>query len=151
PSARREAADRGVNIAAVTPTGPRGNVTKDDVSAAPRIPAVPPAPGPRPSAPPSASSAQRETREKRSTWSKRIAETLLQSQHNTAHLTTFNEVDMSAVMALRGRLKDRIEKEHGVKLTYMPFFAKAACMALDAYPRINAQVDGDTIVYRHYV
>jgi len=86
-----------------------------------------------------------------STRRKRIAENLLQSQHNTAHLTTFNEVDMSAVMALRGRLKDRIEKEHGVKLTFMPFFAKAASMALAAYPRINAQVDGDTIVYRNYV
>ncbi len=54
-------------------------------------------------------------------------------------------------MAVRERLKERIEKEHGVKLTFMPFFAKAACMALQAYPRINAQVDGDTIVYKHYV
>ena len=58
---------------------------------------------------------------------------------------------MSAVMAVRDRLKERIEKEHGVKLTFMPFFAKAACMALQAYPRINAQVDGDSIVYKHYV
>jgi 2-oxoglutarate dehydrogenase E2 component (dihydrolipoamide succinyltransferase) len=58
---------------------------------------------------------------------------------------------MSAVMAVRERLKERIEKEHGVKLTFMPFFAKAACMALQAYPRINAQVDGDSIVYKHYV
>jgi 2-oxoglutarate dehydrogenase E2 component (dihydrolipoamide succinyltransferase) len=82
---------------------------------------------------------------------KRIAEHLLESQHSTAHLTTFNEVDMSAVMAVRDRLKERIEKEHGVKLTFMPFFAKAACMALQAYPRINAQVEGDSIVYKHYV
>ncbi len=82
---------------------------------------------------------------------KRIAENLLQSQQNTAHLTTFNEVDMSAVNALRERMRERVEKEHGVKLTFMPFFVKAACMALEAYPVVNAQVDGDTIVYRHYV
>ena len=150
PSARREAADRGVNIGSVAPTGPRGNVTKDDVVTPRPAPVPPPTPRPQPPTP-GASSAPRETREKMSTRRKRIAENLLQSQHNTAHLTTFNEVDMSAVIALRGRLKDRIEKEHGVKLTFMPFFAKAACMALSAYPRINAQVDGDSIVYRHYV
>jgi len=149
PSARREAADRGVDIASVAPTGPRGNVTKEDVASPLPPSAVPPPPPSR--LPPPASPGTRETREKMSTRRKRIAENLLQSQHNTAHLTTFNEVDMSAVMALRGRLKDRIEKEHGVKLTFMPFFAKAASMALAAYPRINAQVDGDTIVYRNYV
>jgi 2-oxoglutarate dehydrogenase E2 component (dihydrolipoamide succinyltransferase) len=82
---------------------------------------------------------------------RRIAEHLLESQHATAHLTTFNEVDMSAVSAVRDRLRDRIEKEHGVKLTYMPFFAKAASMALKAYPAVNAQIDGDSIVYKHYV
>jgi len=92
-----------------------------------------------------------ETREVMSTRRKRIAENLLNSQHSTAHLTTFNEVDMSAVIAVRDRLKERVEKEHGVKLTFMPFFAKAACMALQAFPRINAMVDGDAIVYRHYV
>jgi 2-oxoglutarate dehydrogenase E2 component (dihydrolipoamide succinyltransferase) len=82
---------------------------------------------------------------------RRIAEHLLESQHATAHLTTFNEVDMSAVSAVRDRLRDRIEKEHGVKLTYMPFFAKAASMALKAYPAVNAQIDGDSVVYKHYV
>ncbi len=82
---------------------------------------------------------------------KRIAENLLQSQHATAHLTTFNEIDMSAVNALRERMRDRVEKEQGVKLTFMPFFVKAACMALESYPVVNAQIDGDTIVYKHYV
>ncbi len=82
---------------------------------------------------------------------KRIAENLLQSQHNTAHLTTFNEVDMSAVNTLRERMKERVEKEQGVKLTLMPFFVKAACMALETYPVINSQVDGDSIIYKHYV
>lgn len=82
---------------------------------------------------------------------RRIAEHLLESQHSTAHLTTFNEVDMSAVSAVRDRLRERIEKEHGVKLTYMPFFAKAAALALKAYPTVNAQIDGDSVVYKHYV
>jgi 2-oxoglutarate dehydrogenase E2 component (dihydrolipoamide succinyltransferase) len=86
-----------------------------------------------------------------STRRRRIAENLLQSQQQTAHLTTFNEIDMSAVSALRERLKERVEKEHGVKLSFMPFFARAACMALKAYPVVNAQIDGDSIVYKHYV
>ena len=86
-----------------------------------------------------------------STRRKRIAEHLLESQHATAHLTTFNEIDMTAVEALRARVKERIEKEHGVKLSIMPFFVKAACMALKSYPMVNAQIDGDSIVYKHYV
>ena len=86
-----------------------------------------------------------------STRRKRIAEHLLEAQHSTAHLTTFNEVDMTAVMRLRDRLKERIEKEHGVRLTFMPFFVRAACMALKSYPIVNAQIDGDSIVYKQYV
>ncbi|MEK7401818.1 MAG: 2-oxo acid dehydrogenase subunit E2, partial [Gemmatimonadota bacterium] len=91
------------------------------------------------------------TREKMSTRRKRMAEHLLEAQHATAHLTTFNEIDMTAVEALRGRVKERIEKEHGVRLSFMPFFVKAACAALRQYPAVNAQVDGDSIIYRHYV
>jgi 2-oxoglutarate dehydrogenase E2 component (dihydrolipoamide succinyltransferase) len=82
---------------------------------------------------------------------KRIAENLLLSQNATATLTTFNEIDMSAVTELRARMKERVEKEHGVKLSFMPFFVKAATMALKAYPVVNAQVDGDTIIYKNYV
>ncbi|MBM3908631.1 MAG: 2-oxoglutarate dehydrogenase complex dihydrolipoyllysine-residue succinyltransferase [Gemmatimonadetes bacterium] len=93
----------------------------------------------------------RETREKMTTRRKRIAENLLQAQHATAHLTTFNEIDMSALTALRERMKERVEKEHGVKLSFMPFFAKAACLALKAFPTVNAQVDGEEILYKHYV
>ncbi len=115
-------------------------------SPAPTAPSEPRAPAPRPAA-----AGVRETREKMSTRRKRIAEHLLESQHATAHLTTFNEVDMSAVMQLRDRSKARVEKDHGVKLTFMPFFVKAACMALKSIPVVNAQVDGDSIVYRHYV
>lgn len=86
-----------------------------------------------------------------STRRKRIAEHLLESQHATAHLTTFNEIDMTAVEALRGRIRDRIEKEHGVRLSFMPFFVRAACLALKQYPVVNAKVDGDHILYHHYV
>ena len=86
-----------------------------------------------------------------STRRKRIAENLLLAQHSTAHLTTFNEIDMSVVSALRERMKEKVEKEHGVKLSFMPFFVKAACLALEAYPIVNAQIDGDSILYKHYV
>jgi 2-oxoglutarate dehydrogenase E2 component (dihydrolipoamide succinyltransferase) len=168
PAARRIAADSGIDVAGVTGTGRGGVVSKPDVlervsaaqSPAPSAPAQSAptpaaAPRPVPSAPvmtgaPS-SPGERETSVKMSTRRKRIAENLLQSQHNPAHLTTFNEIDMSAVNALRERMRERVEKEHGVKLTFMPFFVKAACMALETYPVVNAQVDGDSIVYKHYV
>jgi 2-oxoglutarate dehydrogenase E2 component (dihydrolipoamide succinyltransferase) len=94
---------------------------------------------------------ERETREKMSTRRKRIAENLLQAQHATAHLTTFNEIDMSAIMSLRERMKARVEKDYGVKLSFMPFFARAACLALKAFPTVNARVEGDSILYQHYV
>ena len=93
----------------------------------------------------------RETRESMTTRRKRIAENLVQAQHATAHLTTFNEVDMSAVVALRERWRARVEKEEGLKLTFMPFFVKATCLALHQYPVVNAQIEGDVIVYKHYV
>jgi 2-oxoglutarate dehydrogenase E2 component (dihydrolipoamide succinyltransferase) len=161
PAARRIAEDRGIDIAAVAGTGRGGVVSKPDVlaaaagtrtapvQAAPRAPSsAPPAPGRggNGSAP-----GERETREKMSTRRKRIAENLLQSQHATAHLTTFNEVDMSALNALREKFKEKVEKEHGVKLTFMPFFVRAACQALKQFPTINAQVDGDAIIFKHYV
>jgi len=82
---------------------------------------------------------------------KRIAENLLQSQKSTAHLTTFNEVDMSALNALRDKYKEKVEKESGVKLTFMPFFVRASIQALKQFPTINAQIDGDSIVYKNYV
>lgn len=82
---------------------------------------------------------------------RRIAEHLLESQHSTAHLTTFNEIDLTAVESLRARIKERIEKEHGVRLSMMPFFVKAACLALKQFPMVNAKVDGDQIQYHHYV
>ncbi len=172
PAAQRVAADAGVDLGAVTGTGRGGVVSKPDViehaaarshaqattaAAAPRAvtadaPATPKAlPAPVPGGHLSPVAGIRETREKMTTRRKRIAENLLQAQHATAHLTTFNEIDMSAVSALRERMKEKVEKEHGVKLSFMPFFVKAACMALKTFPIVNAQIDGDSIVYRHYV
>jgi 2-oxoglutarate dehydrogenase E2 component (dihydrolipoamide succinyltransferase) len=80
----------------------------------------------------------------------RIAERLTQSQTNTVMLTSFNEVDLSAVMALRAKYKDRFEKEHGVKLGFMSFFVKAAVEALKKYPVVNASVEGNDIIYHDY-
>jgi 2-oxoglutarate dehydrogenase E2 component (dihydrolipoamide succinyltransferase) len=159
PAARRVADERGIDIAAIAGTGRGGVVSKPDVLAAPaaaeRAPVVPWASTPAPGAPSrggnGTTSGERETREKMSTRRKRIAENLLQSQHATAHLTTFNEIDMSAINALREKYKEKVEKEHGVKLTFMPFFVRAAVQALKQFPTINSQVDGDTIIYKHYV
>ncbi|MEO5588445.1 MAG: 2-oxo acid dehydrogenase subunit E2, partial [Gemmatimonadaceae bacterium] len=162
PAARREAADAGVSIDQVAGTGRGGVVSKPDVlehaskqvppsaASAAKTPSTP-APQAAPAPSPVAAAGERETREKMSTRRKRIAENLLHSQHSTAHLTTFNEVDMTAVNALRERMKEKVMEEHNVKLTFMPFFIKAACMALDGFPLVNAQIDDDTIVYRHYV
>jgi 2-oxoglutarate dehydrogenase E2 component (dihydrolipoamide succinyltransferase) len=158
PAARRAAETAGIAITDVTGTGRGGVVSKPDVieqtaKAPSAISAVSASQRGAPQAPPSVSRGDgaRETREKMSTRRKRIAENLLQSQHATAHLTTFNEVDMTVVNALRERMKERVEKEHGVKLTFMPFFVKAACMALEQFPVVNAQIDGESIIYKHYV
>jgi 2-oxoglutarate dehydrogenase E2 component (dihydrolipoamide succinyltransferase) len=174
PAAARMAAERGIDAGSVSGTGRGGVVSKADVIAAaeskpatapskvqPNAPAkeqaaVPNAAIPSPSPSPSPSSApatigERETREKLSTRRKRIAEHLLESQHATAHLTTFNEIDMTAVNSLRERHKDRVEKEFGVKLSLTPFFVRAACTALKTYPVVNAQLDGDSVIYKHYV
>jgi 2-oxoglutarate dehydrogenase E2 component (dihydrolipoamide succinyltransferase) len=175
PAASRLATEHGIDPATIEGTGRGGVVSKPDVvnamsaapmsapatqSAAAAAPAVTtPAPvvpstAPAPavvSAPPRPAAGTRETREKMTTRRKRIAENLLLSQQSTAHLTTFNEIDMTAISALRERWKERVEKDQGVKLSFMPFFAKAACLALKAYPAVNAQIDGDTVVYKHYV
>jgi 2-oxoglutarate dehydrogenase E2 component (dihydrolipoamide succinyltransferase) len=165
PAARRVAAEGGIDLGSISGTGRGGTVSKPDVieqggratqgdgvATQPTVrapePSRAPAPAPRPAAPPAGT---RETREKMSTRRKRIAEHLLEAQHATAHLTTFNEIDMSAVSTLRDRIKERVEKDRGVKLSFMPFFVKAACQALEAYPVVNAQIDGDSIVYKHYV
>jgi len=167
PAAQRVAAESGTDLASVGGTGRGGMVTKQDVvtagsgtgaTASAATPASKPAAsdaggGQPPTAnrqPPTANG-QRETREKLTTRRKRIAENLLNAKQSTAMLTTFNEVDMTAVNTFRERHKDRVEKETGVRLSAMPFFVKAATQALKAYPIVNAQLDGDSVVYKHYV
>ena len=151
PSARRAADEAGISIGDVSGTGRGGVVSKPDVieHAAKAVPAA--SASLASSASSAASVDRRETREKMTTRRKKIAENLLHSHVSTARLTTFNEVDMTAVNALREKMKEKVEKEHGVKLTFMPFFVKAAVMALESYPVINSQIDGDSIVYKHYV
>jgi len=175
PAAERLAAQQKIDLSTVSGTGRGGVVSKADVidnttdgpgasAASLAAPPPPERPAPasssgaaapqsqRPATPPAPpSDGSRETREKMSTRRRRIAENLLQAQHATAHLTTFNEIDMSSVEALRGRIKERIEKEQGVRLSVMPFFVKAACLALKTYPVVNSQIDGDSVVYKHYV
>jgi len=165
PAAQRVAAEQNVDLSTISGTGRGGVVSKPDVieqasrgggasapaASAPAAPKTPSAPAAAPAALRAAAPGERETREKMTTRRKRIAENLLLSQNATATLTTFNEIDMSAVSELRARMKERVEKEHGVKLSFMPFFVKAATMALKAYPVVNSQIDGDTIIYKHYV
>ena len=165
PSAARLAADFGFDLSQVAGSGRGGVISKPDVLAAMSAPPTTVAPAPVPAPAPVAPTiaiplppttvarpvGERETREKMTTRRKRIAENLLHAQHATAHLTTFNEIDMSAITALRDRMKEKVEKEHGLKLSFMPFFAKAACLALKAFPTVNAQIDGESIIYKHYV
>ena len=171
PAARRTADAQGVDLARVSGTGRGGVVSKPDVvehqqrsaagaapsAAAPAAMQAGPATVPSPQPPavqraaPGAADGARETREKMTTRRKRIAENLLHSHQQTARLTTFNEIDMTAVNALRERLKERVEKEHGVRLSVLPFFVKAATLALEAFPVVNARIDDDAIVYHHYV
>ena len=166
PAAQRMAAEGGVDLAGVQGTGRGGIISKPDVvdhvargATAPAAPpSAPAAPQQSPAAPataaaprPAPTNGTRETREKMTTRRKRIAENLLLAKQATALLTTFNEIDMTAVMQIRDRFKEKTEKQYGVKLTFMPFFVKAACMALKDIPVLNAQVDGDYIVYKHYV
>src|SRR5207302_10311385 len=151
PAAQRTAAETGADLSRVQGTGRGGVISKADVMDARSVPSAPAAPtGPKPVPARPMPAGERETREKMSTRRKRIAENLLESQHATAHLTTFNEIDMSAINALREKFKEKVEKEHGVKLTFMPLFVRATVAALKQFPMVNAQIDGDTIVYRHY-
>ena len=163
PAAQREAAERGVDVGQVSGTGRGGVVSKPDVIEQAGSAAAKPAQQPAeekpaqektaaaPKAQASRPAGERETREKMTTRRKRIAENLLEAKQATANLTTFNEVDMSAISEFRDRHKEAVEKKHGAKLSFMPFFVKAACIALKDIPIINAQIDGDSIVYKHYV
>jgi 2-oxoglutarate dehydrogenase E2 component (dihydrolipoamide succinyltransferase) len=157
PAVRRVAAATGLDPAKVTGTGKGGRVTKGDLlAAAAASPAAPAAPAPAPAAPAAAPVAApstpstRQTRRKLSPLRARLAQRLVAAQHQAAMLTTFNEVDMSAVMALRARYQDDFVKRHGLKLGFMSFFTKAVVHALREVPAVNAQLDGETLVENHY-
>jgi 2-oxoglutarate dehydrogenase E2 component (dihydrolipoamide succinyltransferase) len=148
PAVRRIAEETGVNPADVAGTGKAGRVTKGDMLAANERPA--PA-APAPAAPqPAAPSGERQTRKKLTPLRQRIAERLVSAQHSAALLTTFNEVDMSAVMALRSKYQDEFVKKNGLKLGFMSFFVKAVVHALKEVPSINSQIEGDMLVQNHF-
>jgi 2-oxoglutarate dehydrogenase E2 component (dihydrolipoamide succinyltransferase) len=155
PAVRRLAADTGINPASVEGSGKGGRVTKGDMlaaadkSAAPAVPATPPPAAPKPFSAPVASG-ERQTRIKMTKLRQTIATRLVAAQHEAAMLTTFNEVDMSAVMALRAKYQDDFVKKNGVKLGFMSFFTKAVVHALREVPAVNARIDGDTIVQNNY-
>ncbi|WP_459617877.1 2-oxoglutarate dehydrogenase complex dihydrolipoyllysine-residue succinyltransferase [Bordetella sp. 2513F-2] len=147
PAAAKILAEKGVEAGSVSGTGRDGRVTKADAMAASAAPAAKPAAAP---APTQSLDGRPEQRVPMSRLRARIAERLLQSQQENAILTTFNEVNMQAVMDLRNKYKEKFEKEHGVKLGFMSFFVKAAVAALKKYPVLNASVDGKDIIYHGY-
>ncbi|WP_460318661.1 2-oxoglutarate dehydrogenase complex dihydrolipoyllysine-residue succinyltransferase [Pseudomonas ogarae] len=154
PAARKLAEENGINIASVAGTGKGGRVTKEDVVAAKKAaPAAAPA---KPAAPAAAAPvfAAGDRVEKRVPMTRvraTVAKRLVEAQSNMAMLTTFNEVDMTEVMALRSKYKDLFEKSHnGVRLGFMSFFVKAATEALKRFPAVNASIDGSDIVYHGY-
>ena len=149
PAARKLAAEKGVDLATVAPTGPKGNVTKADVAAA-ATSEVTPAAAKAPEPAPAKAAGAREDRVKMTRLRKRIAERLKEAQNTAAMLTTFNEVDMTATIEMRARYQDSFTKKHGIKLGFMGFFVKAAVEALKAYPAVNAEIDGDEVVYKHH-
>ena len=176
PSVRRMVQETGVNPAALTPTGPGGRLIKEDVARhlsdreqkagngkqpAPPAPPPPARPAATPQAPapraPAISDAPGDfdakglKRVAMSKIRKRIAERLVAAQQTAAILTTFNEVDMSAIQALRAKYKDRFAEQYGVSLGFMSFFARAVVGALREFPRVNAFIEGDDIVYHNYV
>jgi 2-oxoglutarate dehydrogenase E2 component (dihydrolipoamide succinyltransferase) len=156
PAVRRLATETGVDPAKVSGTGKGGRVTKGDMLAveaksatkAPTVTATESIPQSEVRTPQSASS--RQTRRKMSPLRAKIAQRLVAAQQQAAMLTTFNEVDMSAVMALRSKYQDDFVKKNGIKLGFMSFFAKAVVHALQEVPTVNAQIDGDSIVENHY-
>ena len=176
-TARKVAAEHGVDLASVPGSGDGGRITKEDVQkhvsgsgqpavapqasnaaappalAAPVAPVAPPAPAApvAPVAPPVLPvGARTEERVRMSKRRATIAKRLVEAQHTAAMLTTFNEIDMSAVQALRARRKETFQKAHGVNLGLSSFFVKAAVAALRAFPRINAEIQGDEMVLKHY-
>ena len=147
PAVARMAAETGINPASVAGSGKDGRVTKGDMLAAMAAPASAPVSVRAPSVPVDAA---REERVRMTKLRQTIARRLKEAQSTAAMLTTFNEVDMTEVMALRNRYKDLFEKKHGVKLGFMGFFVKACVEALKEIPAVNAEIDGTDIIFKNY-
>ncbi|MCH8002535.1 MAG: 2-oxoglutarate dehydrogenase complex dihydrolipoyllysine-residue succinyltransferase, partial [Proteobacteria bacterium] len=148
PAVRKLIEDNALDAGRIAGTGKGGRITKENVLKALEARAAAPAPAPVPA--PAAEAAPREERVRMTRLRKRIAERLKEAQNTAAMLTTFNEADMSAVMALRAQYRDSFEKKHGVRLGFMSFFTKAAVAALKELPAVNAEIDGDDIVYKNH-
>jgi 2-oxoglutarate dehydrogenase E2 component (dihydrolipoamide succinyltransferase) len=171
PAARAVAAEHGVDLATITGSGPNNRITKEDVlraagvgtkeaapasapptarPAAPPAPAAKPAPSPTSESSPASPRADRESRQRMSRRRQTIARRLVEAQQTTASLTTFNEVDLSKVFEIRKRRQDAFVKKHGLKLGFMSFFTKAVVGALRQFPLLNAEIQGDEFVTKHY-
>jgi 2-oxoglutarate dehydrogenase E2 component (dihydrolipoamide succinyltransferase) len=161
PAVRKMVAENELQPAAIPATGKDGRLTKGDVIAymekpaaarsgmTQRVPA-PAAPQPAPAPEPPRAPGEREQRVRMTRLRKRIAERLKQAQNTAAMLTTFNEVDMSAILKLREQFKEGFEKKHGVKLGFMSFFVKACIQALKEIPAVNGEIDGDDLIYKNH-
>ncbi len=151
PAVRKLVEENNLDPAVITGTGKDGRLTKGDVLAhmeggAAAAPAAPAAPA----GPPRAADERGEERVRMSRLRRAVAARLKEAQNTAAMLTTFNEVDLSAAMDLRARYRDSFEKKHGVRLGFMSIFVKAAIAALQDFPAVNAEIDGDEIVYKDY-
>ncbi len=154
PAARKAMDEAGVNRADITGSGKDGRILKEDVPAAkPAAPApavATPAPVAAPKAPVVPTGDRAENRVPMTRLRARIAERLLEAKQSTAMLTTFNEIDMQPIMDIRNEYKDAFEKKHGARLGFMSIFVKAATIALQRFPEINAFIDGNDVVYHNY-
>jgi 2-oxoglutarate dehydrogenase E2 component (dihydrolipoamide succinyltransferase) len=144
PAVRKLIQEAGLDATRVPATGPGGRISKADVIAARAPVPVPPSPAPIPAA------GEREARVRMSRLRRRIAERLKAAQNTAAMLTTFNEIDMSVSIALRERYREAFEKKHGVRLGFMSIFVKAAIVALKELPGVNAEIDGEDVIYKNH-
>ena len=154
PAVRRAVLEHGIDPSTVKGTGKDGRLTKEDVLSAAKAKEAAPAassPAPAPAASSASTGERRVERVKMTRLRQTIAKRLKSAQENAALLTTFNDVDMSAVIEARAKYKDVFEKKHGVRLGFMSFFAKAAVLALKDVPAVNAQIEGDEILYHDFV
>jgi len=151
PAARKLAREKGIDLNAVATRDPIGRVYSEDVKSASNKPAAPaPVAAPAPAAPAAAVAGKPAERKRMSRRRQTISKRLVEAQHNAAMLTTFNEVDMTAILDVRKRRKDKFKEKHDVNLGFMSFFTKAVVGALKAFPLLNAEIDGDDIIEKHY-